>query len=284
MKKYTIEEFADQIRSKYPNAYDDLDDEALIQLWLKKFPEDKIKIIKKSMWGKYKYLYLFIFLLSIFVAYGIFLEMNYPNTEAELQNQICDKKWDLKEGEIVEIFINNVLIPRNSSNLRNNLISLIDSAEELKQHTNNELYDFFETEINSQKNKDSYIIFKKNGGLCGDEFDYSYYNQYYDSENSDLIFSESCVKLEKSDIGIFHFISRENQEISEYYLNKNESIGNSLVRSYVVNSSSIEIELVNNEKLDLIVTTTIVDEENQELKVVQKLSHEISYDTRKNRN
>jgi inorganic pyrophosphatase/exopolyphosphatase len=44
MTKYTTEEFADQIRCKYPNAYDDLDDETLIQLWLKKFPNDEEKI------------------------------------------------------------------------------------------------------------------------------------------------------------------------------------------------------------------------------------------------
>jgi hypothetical protein len=48
MKKYTIEEFADQIRSKYPNAYDDLEDNKLIKLWLKKFPDDEEKIIWES--------------------------------------------------------------------------------------------------------------------------------------------------------------------------------------------------------------------------------------------
>ena len=41
MKKYTIEEFADQIRSKYPSAYDDLTDNQLVSLWLEKFPKDK---------------------------------------------------------------------------------------------------------------------------------------------------------------------------------------------------------------------------------------------------
>jgi hypothetical protein len=75
MKKYTIEEFADQIRSKYPNSYDDLDDDKLIELWLKKFPNDGEKIIfesyedesgapKKS--NKWKYL-LGILLLILFI-------------------------------------------------------------------------------------------------------------------------------------------------------------------------------------------------------------------------
>ncbi len=48
MTKYTTEEFADQIRCKYPNAYDDLDDETLIQLWLKKFPNDRKHILSNT--------------------------------------------------------------------------------------------------------------------------------------------------------------------------------------------------------------------------------------------
>lgn len=42
--KYTIKEFAKEIRKKYPNAYDDLSDEELVSLWIKKFPEEKSKI------------------------------------------------------------------------------------------------------------------------------------------------------------------------------------------------------------------------------------------------
>ena len=42
--KYTINEFASQIRNLYPNDYDDLTDEKLVELWLKKYPEDIEKI------------------------------------------------------------------------------------------------------------------------------------------------------------------------------------------------------------------------------------------------
>lgn len=42
--KYTIKEFAKEIRKKYPNAYDDLSDEELVSLWIKKFPEEREKI------------------------------------------------------------------------------------------------------------------------------------------------------------------------------------------------------------------------------------------------
>jgi hypothetical protein len=107
MTKYTTEEFADQIRCKYPNAYDDLDDETLIQLWLKKFPNDEEKIIlelyeeesgtpKKS--NKWKYLWA-ILLLILFVLFRILItsgvlkdsyfidknELIYDNDKVELK-------------------------------------------------------------------------------------------------------------------------------------------------------------------------------------------------------
>ena len=42
--KYTVQEFAQQIKKLYPDDYDDLTDEKLVELWLKKYPSDKDKI------------------------------------------------------------------------------------------------------------------------------------------------------------------------------------------------------------------------------------------------
>lgn len=42
--KYTIREFAQEIRNNYPNDYDDLSDKELVNLWLKKYPKDKNKV------------------------------------------------------------------------------------------------------------------------------------------------------------------------------------------------------------------------------------------------
>ena len=42
--KYTIREFAQEIRNNYPNNYDDLSDTELVNLWLKKYPKDKSKV------------------------------------------------------------------------------------------------------------------------------------------------------------------------------------------------------------------------------------------------
>ena len=46
MKQYTKSEFANHIRSQYPGSYDDLSDDKLMKLWLKKFPNDTDKIIE----------------------------------------------------------------------------------------------------------------------------------------------------------------------------------------------------------------------------------------------
>ena len=42
--KYTVEEFAKEIRKLYPGDYDDLSDKKLVELWLKKYPNDINKI------------------------------------------------------------------------------------------------------------------------------------------------------------------------------------------------------------------------------------------------
>jgi hypothetical protein len=48
MRKYTVTEFANDIRAKHPGSYDDLSDEKLVELWLKKYPEDENKISKTT--------------------------------------------------------------------------------------------------------------------------------------------------------------------------------------------------------------------------------------------
>ena len=42
--KYTIYEFAQEIRKKFPGDYDDLTDNKLVELWLRKYPNDSSKI------------------------------------------------------------------------------------------------------------------------------------------------------------------------------------------------------------------------------------------------
>lgn len=42
--KYTIKEFAQEIRKLFPGNYDDLSDSELVRLWLKKYPQDIEKV------------------------------------------------------------------------------------------------------------------------------------------------------------------------------------------------------------------------------------------------
>ena len=76
MKKYSVSEFANEIRNKYPEAYDDLSDEKLIEFWIKKFPNDKNKINFKK---DYSIILLLIlsFIFSIVSIYAFF----YYDTE-----------------------------------------------------------------------------------------------------------------------------------------------------------------------------------------------------------
>jgi hypothetical protein len=67
MKQYTEKEFANNIRSKYPGSYDDLSDVDLVELWLKKFPRDRNKVIpdlKDESNGSYGWI-LFLILLAV---------------------------------------------------------------------------------------------------------------------------------------------------------------------------------------------------------------------------
>ena len=42
--KYTVNEFAQEIRKMYPGDYDDLSNSNLVELWLRKYPNDRSKI------------------------------------------------------------------------------------------------------------------------------------------------------------------------------------------------------------------------------------------------
>jgi hypothetical protein len=51
--KFTAEEFAQEIRKLFPGDYDDLSDDELLKLWLKKYPKDikKVELISPSASG-----------------------------------------------------------------------------------------------------------------------------------------------------------------------------------------------------------------------------------------
>ncbi|MGO4817079.1 hypothetical protein [Flavobacterium sp. W22_SRS_FP1] len=77
--KYSIEEFAQIIRNKYPKKYNDLTDPKLVELWLNKNPQDSA-LIKKETWGCGWYLFLLFFLWFGLTVYNVkFDKINFIN-------------------------------------------------------------------------------------------------------------------------------------------------------------------------------------------------------------
>jgi hypothetical protein len=74
MKKYTKPEFAQKIRKKYPGSYDDLSDDKLVELWLKKYPADKEKINSEE--GSVFNLFFNLFFI-VLIGGGIFLGLQF---------------------------------------------------------------------------------------------------------------------------------------------------------------------------------------------------------------
>ena len=49
MKQFTKTQFANKIRTKYPGSYEDLSDDKLVKLWVRKYPNDEEFIINDNM-------------------------------------------------------------------------------------------------------------------------------------------------------------------------------------------------------------------------------------------
>lgn len=81
MNRVTKSEFANEIRAKHPGSYDDLSDDKLVELWLKKFPDDKNKISSSSQkkW-KYPLWFYFSFILLCCSYFPFIVISNHPGS------------------------------------------------------------------------------------------------------------------------------------------------------------------------------------------------------------
>jgi hypothetical protein len=139
MKKFTVEQFAHKIRKKYPNVYDDILDTELVDLWIKKYPNDKEHIIydnyespnqtnETSSFGWLKNL----FFLVLLVLGGYYLFNN--KTKSNNSNQQIDSKGEsniidnrMSEQEI-EAQLNNIFNSQENSKEDNSPLSIIEKA------------------------------------------------------------------------------------------------------------------------------------------------------------
>lgn len=94
MKKYSVSEFANEVRNKYPDVYDDLSDEKLIEFWIKKFPNDKNKIkLRNNYFITLLLLLSFIFsFLSIF-AFFYYSTQEYKEVFGRVTNWISSQEF-----------------------------------------------------------------------------------------------------------------------------------------------------------------------------------------------
>jgi len=93
--KYTINEFATEIRKSYPGDYDDLSDTKLVELWLKKYPNDKEKIgsdiVNQPQEDSLYFSFLGLISVALFgfIAYKLFEVLNYIDVlEQEYSNNM----------------------------------------------------------------------------------------------------------------------------------------------------------------------------------------------------
>lgn len=89
--KYTIKEFAQQIRDTFPGEYDDLSNSKLVELWLKKYPSDIEKVNLDNSKGSPSWVGWFVFIMICLGAYYVidinFLNKNQSDYEFQNKNQ-----------------------------------------------------------------------------------------------------------------------------------------------------------------------------------------------------
>lgn len=96
--RHSVEEFAEELRKKFPESYNDLNDKDLVELWVKKFPEDKKNInfsqvhyqeeeTSNENWNGFKKMFVLIFIILI-IFFGINYMSNNADSESSLINAV----------------------------------------------------------------------------------------------------------------------------------------------------------------------------------------------------
>jgi hypothetical protein len=100
--KYTIIEFAKEIRKLYPGDYDDLTDSKLVELWLKKYPKDidKVDLKKKETINSSDYFSFKGIIASAFFGYIAYYFHSLANLGSSFYSFI-------NEDKIASIFLLN---------------------------------------------------------------------------------------------------------------------------------------------------------------------------------
>ncbi|MGO4817080.1 hypothetical protein [Flavobacterium sp. W22_SRS_FP1] len=245
MKKYSVSEFAQYIRDKNSGAYKDLSDAKLVDLWLKKFPEDKNKITNHSKLKKYKYLIFFASIFLLTIGYLTYPNNKYPENESELKSLLCDKYWKITGAKVNEIYIDNeLLLPPSSDTSTRDSVNL--------------LYNDFEKQLLEDKKGDCYIYFNK-WGYCDNNLvsDNSMYTKGYLVGTKDIVYSLDCMGISNAD-GYYYMKGEKNNHIISSYDSNNEYANN-----HIIDEHTIKVDYIDSNKLILIQDKTYLSNSGQ---------------------
>lgn len=143
--KYSIKEFAKEIRKSYPKSYNDLSDDELVRLWIKKNPKDRKKIDFSSnseskgclnmVWNIVKSVLLFAF-FSVIVVFLINVGVTFYEKHNKVSpNTTTAMKTPNVEIREVESFEPSIPITQDAKNLYSS--STIIKAINLDEKTKN---------------------------------------------------------------------------------------------------------------------------------------------------
>ena len=263
MTKYSVSEFANNIRAKHPGAYDDLLDDKLVELWLKKFPDDKNKVANHSKLRKYRYLIFFTSVVLLITGYLSYLDYKYPKSESELKSLLSDKYWKITDATVDEIYIDNKVLAQPTSDTRKIIKRVItDEHADLS-------YSAFEKQLLEDKEGDCYIYFNK-WGYC----DYnsisnnSMYRKGYRTGTQDIVYTLNCMEISTAD-GYYYMRGKKDENRINYYDTTNE-----IAYEQIVKEHSIKIDYIDSKKLILIHDKTILKDKSI-IRIKFKTEHEI---------
>jgi hypothetical protein len=147
-----------------------------------------IKVKKKNRW-----IWISVLLLIVSIGiYGVYEESLYPKSKLELENLLCDKFWKVTEAKIKEVYVDDVLVPEPTQNIRKNLEKSF-SENPINEYSSMYTLDLLKDHINM----DEYITFSSSKKLCSDS-NLWYYSKNYDNSISEYIIANSCLPIRQS--------------------------------------------------------------------------------------
>lgn len=149
--------------------------------------EDKLPIQKK----KFGCLYWVVGIILLFVSVWVYNKLTYPQNETEFINLYCNKYWKPTAYEIEEIYLNDTLVPKESSDVRKSIAKIVDSAYAAKSAQNKLMYTDMQQVADASLNYDDFYITYYNSS----QNTYRTLNMEFDTDKEDYYFSETKDKL-----------------------------------------------------------------------------------------